>query len=214
MLKISFSQMKKLLRNKVSVIIPYNRDRGYLDQAVMSARLQSYPDVEVILSQDEKWCAYNINRGLEKAGGEYFKVLAEDDLLTPDCLSILVAGIQRYDFVYADGENFGNLFGWPARSYDTTVTLESMLVGNGINGGAVLYRTQMLRDVGGWDETLWTAEEYDLHLRLIKAGYRHRHIEGIVYRYRRHSGNKSDNGTSFNRIARRAIINMIKQKYV
>lgn len=198
---------------KVSVIIPYNKDRGFLEEAVNSVRIQTYENWELISSQSDENCAYNINRGLEKAGGEYIKILAEDDVLTPQCLEILVEGIQGYDFVYSDGEFFGDLQGWPERSFDKTVTLESMLEGNGINGGAVLYRRWIMEEVGGWDESLWTAEEYDLHLRLIKAGYRHRHVPGIVHRYRRHETNKSAS-TSFNRIRRKELVKQIRERYV
>jgi GT2 family glycosyltransferase len=192
----------------VSVIIPYNRDRGYLQDAINSVFYSG--ECEILLSQSDNNCAYNINRGLKIAKGEYIKILAEDDMLTPNSLRILVKGIQGYDFVYADAENFGDLDGWPERSYDKTVTLESMLQGNGINGGGCLYRTEILRAAGGWDESLWTAEEYDLHLRLIKAGYKHRHVPGIVYRYRRHGDNKSGK----DREARHKLINQIRQRYV
>lgn len=193
----------------VSVIIPYDINRGYLGDATQSVRDQTYKDWELILSQDYKRCSENINRGLDKAQGEYVKILAEDDMLTPDSLSILVNGIEGYDFVYSDAENFGDSE-WPERSHDKTVTLESMLKGNGIHGGTVLYRTDILRAVGGWDETLWTAEEYDLHLKLIKAGYKHRFIPGIVYRYRRHEENKS----SFHRARRTEYIKKIRKRYV
>jgi len=194
----------------VSVIIPYNKDRGYLKYAIASVWEQTYTDWEIIEACSPGNCATNINTGLLKAGGDYVKILAEDDLLTPDSLEILVEGIRGYDFVYSDGEFFGQLDGWADRSYDKTVTLESMLKGNGINGGAVLYRTQMLRDVGGWDESLWTAEEYDLHLKLISKGYKHRHIPGIVHRYRRHNLNKSVT----ERKGRHELINQIRKRYV
>lgn len=194
----------------VSVIIPYNKDRGFWTEAVKSIWEQTYKEWEIEDSRSKNNCAYNINRGLERAKGEYVKILAEDDLLTPDCLEILVKGIQGYDFVYGDGENFGDLDGWPERYYDKTVTLESMLESNGINGGGVLYRTDMLREVGGWDESLWTAEEYDLHLKLLKAGYKHKHVPEVVYRYRRWEGNKSGK----NRKERQELIKKIKQRYV
>lgn len=194
----------------VSVIIPYNIDRGFLWEAKMSVLKQTYSEWEIVNAHSDGNCAYNLNMGLKKAKGEFIKILAEDDILPKNSLSILVKEIERYDFIYGDGENFGELDGWPERYYDKAVTLESMLRGNGINGGGCLYRTEVLRAVGGWDESLWTAEEYDLHLKLLKAGYTHKHIPEVVYRYRRHSGNKSGR----NREARHELINQIKQRYV
>ena len=123
-------------------------------------------------------------------------------------------GIEGHDFVYADAENFGELGGWPSRSHDKTVTLESMLIKNGIHAGGVLYRTEILRAVGGLDEDLLMAEEYDLHLKLLKAGYKHKHIEGIVYRYRLHGDNKSIPDGPRSRLGRHAYIDQIRLKYV
>ena len=194
----------------ISVIIPYNEDRGYLSQAIKSLWDQTYEDWELIRAQSDGSCAENLNLGLMLADGEYIKVLAEDDLLPPGSLKILISHIANYDFIYGDGENFGDLDGWPERYYDKTVTLDSMLRANGINGGGCLYRTDVLRAVGGWDESLWTAEEYDLHLKLLKNGYKHRHIPEVVYRYRRHGDNKS----SKNRLSRHKLIKQIRQRYV
>lgn len=198
----------------VSVIIPYNIDRGFLMEAIKSVHAQTYPYIQLISSHSDGSCAYNINRGLKKARGEFVKILAEDDLLPENSLESLVKGIRDYDFVYGDGEFFGEGYTGPKRYRDKTVTLESMLEKNGINGGGCLYRTKILKEAGGWDETLWTAEEYDLHLRLIKAGYRHRHVPGIVYRYRIHDDNKSIAKDSFSRLNRHAYIDQIKERYV
>jgi GT2 family glycosyltransferase len=169
----------------------------------------------LIIEQGDCTLGKNLNNAIQKSQGEFIKVLAEDDELTPNCLQILMDGIEGYDFVYSDAENFGILPpGWDKRSHDTTVTLESMLKGNGIHGGSTLYRKKALIYVGCYDEYLWTGEEYDLHLKLIKAGFRHRHIPGIVYRYRIHIANKSISATGTERKARHEYIDKIRQRYV
>lgn len=196
----------------VSVIIPYNKDRGFLKEAIKSVKEQTYQNWELILEHGKGTLGENVNKALEKADGEYIKILAEDDLLTRDCLKILIDGIQGYDFVYSDAENFGTLPpGWVSRSHDKTTTITEMLRGNGIHGGTTLYDANTLRDVGGYNEALWTAEEYDLHLRLIKLGYKHRHVPGIVYRYRIHGNNKSQIA---NVKQRHEYIEQIKQRHV
>ena len=198
----------------VSIIIPYNEDRGFLQDAIESVWAQTYRDFELILAKGDGTLGQNANNGLKQASGEFVKVLAEDDELTPDCLKILVDGIRDHDFVYSDAENFGDLLpGWDVRSFDSTTNLRDMLRGNAIHGGTTLYRTDILRDVGGYDEDLWSGEEYDLHLRLLKAGYKHKHVPGIVYRYRIHEGNKSITRTSEDRIKRHKYIDKIREKY-
>ena len=194
----------------VSVIIPYNRDRGYLDAAIQSVHDQTYTNWELILEHSDKFFGANLNRGVAKSKGEYIKFLAEDDLLTPDSLAILTEGIKGYDFVYSNAENFGEIDGWERFSNDSTTTLKKMLEGNCIHGGTLLYRRDMFIEVGGYDEDLWTAEEYDFHLKLLKHGYKHRHIPGIVYRYRIHVDNKSQH----DRIVRSQYIEQIKKRYV
>lgn len=192
----------------ISVIIPYDIDRGFLKEAIASVKAQTYGNWELIVERGECRLGQNLNNAIRGANGEFIKVLAEDDILTPKCLAILHKGIKSYDFVYSDAQNFGDMKGWPPRSHDHTVTLESMLVGNGIHGGTTLYRKSALIEVGCYDEGLSTGEEYDLHLKLIKAGYTHRHIPGIVYRYRLHAGNKSAARN------RHGDIQMIKRRYV
>ncbi len=192
----------------ISVIIPYDIDRGYLRHAIASVKAQTYGNWELIVERGECRLGQNLNNAIFGARGKYIKVLAEDDLLTPDSLKILHKGIKGYDFIYSDAENFGDLKGWPPRSHDKTVTLKSMLKGNGIHGGTTLYRKDVLIAVGCYDESLCTGEEYDLHLKLIKNEYKHRHIPGIVYRYRLHASNKSAARN------RHEEIQMIKQRYV
>lgn len=194
----------------VSVIIPYNVDRGYLNEAISSVEAQTYHEWEIIESQSDNLCSYNLNSGIEAANGEFVKILAEDDLLPLDSLEILVSHIANCDFIYGDGENFGDLRGWPERYYDHTTYLQEMLQGNCINGGGTLYRRDVLLEVGGYDDSLWTAEEYDLHLKLLKNGYKHKHIPKVVYKYRRHSGNKSGQ----DREKRHELIKKIRQRYV
>lgn len=194
----------------VSVILPYNKDRGFLQEAIASAEAQTYKDYELVVHYGDANIGKNFNDAIEKANGDYIKFLAEDDLLPPDSLDILTSHIGDYDFVYGDGENFGDLGGWPERVYDKTVTFEMMLRGNCMHGGGVLYKTKILRDIGGFDETLLMAEEYDLHLRLLRAGYRHKHIPEVVYRYRLHEKNKC-NG---NRKWRREYVKQIRKRYI
>lgn len=195
----------------VSVIIPYNEDRGFLSKAIKSVKVQTYEDWELIIQGGHYTLGRNVNDALKKAGGKYIKVLAEDDLLTPDCLKILTDGIRNCDWVYSDAENFGDLSaGWDTRSRDETVTLKSMLCGNGIHGGTTLYKANVIRKIGGYDESLWTGEEYDLHLCLLKNGYKHKHVPGIVYRYRIHGSNKSQ---SANVKIRHEYINQIRKRY-
>jgi hypothetical protein len=69
-----------------------------------------------------------------------------------------------------------------------------------VHGTATMYRKASLDRIGGWDETLGTAEEYDAHLRMLHAGIVFQGVNAVTVTYRKHAG-----GKSFDRKRRRAM---------
>lgn len=192
---------------KVSIIIPYVRDRGYLQEAVASAENQTYKNIEIVLSQSSGSLGYNVNRGLDRATGEYYKVLADDDLLLPDGIEKLVEGINGFDFVCANAINFYE-DGREEVYYGRKASLKECIQRNSIHGGTTLYRM----DCGKWDEGLRTGEEYDYHLRLLSEGKKLNHVDSVVCKYRIWVGGKAS--TKSKDLKRKEYINQIKQRYV
>lgn len=182
----------------ISVIIPYNKDRGFLQSAIDSVNGQLGVDFEIIKSFSDNTLGYNINRGVEKAKGEYIKILAEDDLLNGKCaLFDLQKGIEftllYYDFVCSDATNKiefiqseNVFFQYTGRKPD----LKGMLERNQIHGGTTLYRKSLFDELGGFDESLTTAEEYDFNLKLLYNGKTCNYIPNTTYIYRIHAGGK------------------------
>ena len=120
-------------RPLVSIVVPtYKSDPKLLDAAVRSVRAQSYPDWELILSDDAtpdpsdlgvvrrlhddepriRWLigdmqagiAANTNRALALAKGDYVAFLDHDDELAPEALYHVVLALQnkRYALIYSD----------------------------------------------------------------------------------------------------------------
>jgi len=179
----------------VSVIIPYHQDRGYLFDAIESYEAQEFTGTsELILSQNPTYSlGENFNAGVTKAKGKYVKILPDDDLLTPNCLQDLFDAAERTnsDLVFAQGRDFHkgeNTYWTPIV---TDMSLEALLFENFIHGGTTLYRTDMLRDLGGYDESLWTAEEYEFHLRCVSRGFKLNYVPKIVFNYRVWENSKS-----------------------
>lgn len=198
----------------ISVIIPYVEDRGFLDEALESLRLQSFKDFETILEQGECSQGKNINRGLSKARGEYIKILHDDDILPPNSLRDLYRGIGNFDWICADMETFGKPdYCTPEVSSGHIPILSMMVNKNQIAGGTTMYKTSVLREVEGYDEKLWTGEEYELHLRLLSKGYTVTYIQKTVHRYRLHSLNKSYDMPLKERVIRKEYIRNIANKY-
>jgi len=195
----------------VSVIVPYNEDRGFLNMCTESIMAQT-ADIELILMFGPRSVACNFNAGLLQAKGEFVKVVGEDDWLPKDSIENLVNGIGDAPWVVANAiEVYNGVKGEPYKP-DTLDFAEQVKL-NRIHNGGTMYRTEVLREIGGMDETLWTGEEYEMHLRLYSVGYLPKYIDKEVYYYRRHNKQKSTTLRRDNRKKRANEIARIQALY-
>lgn len=199
---------------KVSVIIPYNKDRGFLKQAIESVENQTYP-TEIILSQSDKSVSYNINQGIKKATGEYIRFCSEDNLLTFLCIENSLKAIDGFDFIHGNAIDFWE--NGTERIYIPAIkrpTLQEMITLNVMHGGTVMYRRDCFDRFGGFDETLWCAEEYEFNMRLLSKGCFLNYCNSYLQRYRRHDKQKSLGNTGREYQAKRKKeINKIKNRF-
>jgi glycosyltransferase involved in cell wall biosynthesis len=199
---------------KVSIIIPYKEDRGWLDDALKSVYTQTYQGkIEVIIAKSNNSVSFNLNDGIKRATGDYIKYLCEDDLLTPNSIADSINCMGDYDFINGKAEKFfqdGNvvLFTPPI----LTPNLEQLAQVNTINGGTLMYKKSVFNKVGLFDETLDCAEEYEFNLRCLSFGLRLGYCDSILYRYRRHNTQKSL-GNGVNQKVRILKIEAIQNKY-
>jgi glycosyltransferase involved in cell wall biosynthesis len=199
----------------VSVIIPYKTDRGYLQQAIDSVHAQTYPNIELILSQSDNGVSYNLNRGIEKATGQLIRYLCDDDLLQPRSIEWSVEAMQDYDILHGHAVHFwasGKKMRQAPRVKQPT--LKDMYDGNCIHGGSVMYRKSSFDKYGYFDESLWTGEEFDLNLKWLSQGATIGYVRKEVYLYRRHEQQKSVGvQTKEYHLARIEAIKGIKDRY-
>jgi glycosyltransferase involved in cell wall biosynthesis len=200
----------------VSVIIPYNKDRGYLQAALESIERQTYKNYEIILSQSSKTVGYNFNQAVKQAVGDYICYLAEDDLLTVDSLENRVRCLLHsdYDFIHSRGKRlYKNGTTKPYNLTNPATTLKEMLQVNTICGGTTMYNSSIFDSVL-FDETLTTAEEYDFHLNLLSKGYSLGFLDEVTYTLRQHRDQKSiGNTTTEYQDKRKQIIKEIQNRY-
>ena len=155
-----------------------------------------------------------MNRGIDKAKGDYICYLCDDDLLPPDSLKNRLESIKGHDFIHGRGQQFfenGQIKPWMLT--DPNATLESILIQNGIMGGTTLYRRELFEEFR-WDESLWTAEEYEFHVKLLYNGMSLGFCDKFVYLYRRWWGQKSlGNTTPEYQQERKNAVEKIKHRY-
>lgn len=199
---------------KVSIIIPYKEDRGYLQQAIDSVYNQTYQgEIELILSQSNEGVSYNLNKGIENATGDYIKYLCDDDMLTPNSINDSVEAIKGFDFIHGNAINLHKDRKEYHRASVEIPTFKRMKQGNVIHGGTLMYKREVFEDFGDFDETLWTGEEYEFNLRILSMGAKIGYCSKFLYYYRWHENQKSL-GRKANQALRTQEINRIKKMYV
>lgn len=143
-----------------------------------------HPDrIRVLTQQNSGACAAR-NRGLGAARGSWIKFLDADDVLTDDALTVQLLRCQNQpgdskSIPYGDAVPCDENLTPKVRpsverigiDYDYEDQIVFLLRRN-IQTSQPLYPRVLLESVGGFDERLMRAQEYDLHLRLAVAGAR------------------------------------------
>lgn len=175
----------------VTVIIPYNRDRGWLQAAK-----DSVPEgVQLLLSKGDGNWPENFNAALDKATGRYIRWLHEDDMLTPNCIedSIKTFEEQDVDFIHGPAVEIFMNAGRATQRYTPPIkypTVDDLLRKNVLHSATMMYKREVFEKVGKMNETLNTAEEFEFNLRCLKAGLKIGYCETPLAFYRRHAQQK------------------------
>jgi GT2 family glycosyltransferase len=130
------------------------------------------------------------NSALEIATGEFVALLDHDDLLAPDALFHNVLALNRepdLDMLYSDEDKIDedgrrrDVFFKPEWSPDRF--LAQMYTSH-----FSVYRTSLVRAVGGFRAGFEGSQDYDLVLRLTERTNRIHHIPRVLYHWRIHAG--------------------------
>ncbi len=193
----------------VSVVIPLFNQGRYLNEAVASARGAGHPALEIVVVDDGSTEPATIaafdrldgvvkvrqgnaglsaarNAGIRASRGRYLVPLDADDMLPPGFLPAAVTALESHpDLGYLVGylRYIGLLDHIQAPlGYAGPVSL----VVNTHARATGVYRREALAAVGGYDEELPACEDWDLHIRLHKAGYASDVLPVPGQVYRRH----------------------------
>jgi len=188
--------------NKVSIVIPVYKNTNFVKECINSALNQTYPNIEVIAVVEDgtDFAALKIvesysdrikivrkkhgnqpsawNAGIKEMTGEWFKWLADDDVLYPNCIEELIKDAKKLpdkkgwilSFDHDDIDIESKVL-WRAmypnysdmRTFDYNVIL---LHHNIIHADTVLIHKSTLQDYGMFDEGFGNlVPDYEMWLR-------------------------------------------------
>lgn len=189
-------------KSRLSIITPCYQDSDTIKQAVDSFFDQDYKNIEVIvvndgstdktkevldklekkykkrlfkvihLTENQGACVAR-NEGAVIATGDYFSFLPADSILFPSVARIWVETLDKetaYGFLYGAYKiRFSNGQDWDymADEFDP-YHLEAQ---NYIDGSFPL-RRKIFEEVGGWDSSVKSLQDWDFWLRVVKKGYK------------------------------------------
>ncbi len=156
---------------------------------VLDELAESDPRVVAIHCERNRGVSAATNLGLRAVTGDYTAFMDHDDYLEPHALYAFATAIlqDRPDMLYSDeaitGEDLEDIplvTSRPVFSYDH-------YLGHPYFVHLIAARTDLVRQVGGLDESMNISQDVDLNLRLIEVCKTICHVPDVLYRWRTHA---------------------------
>ncbi|HVP16457.1 MAG TPA: glycosyltransferase [candidate division Zixibacteria bacterium] len=184
--------VQELIENKplVSIIIPTKNSADTIDKCLASVRMQSYGKIEIILvdnySRDETLNiakkygtkvylagperSAQVNFGVSRALGKYVYRVDSDFVLEPSVVHEAVQSCEKfgYDAIVIHNTSDPTISFWAkVRKME-----RDSYRNDKINVAARFWKKEVFESIGGFDVNLIAGDDYDLHNRLLKGGYK------------------------------------------
>ncbi len=178
----------------ISIIIPYIDEHDFLREAVASSLAQEMEGKEIIvvcnaaglpegydplgnqfkdvqfIHEPTPGSAFARNAGLHAAQGEWIQFLDVDDLLLENKLkkqsafddADVVVSPHTYQFI--SGKKVSS-------AWEPDDIWSALLAGHLGSTSSMLWRRSALLEAGGWNESFYRNQEYELLFRMLKSGH-------------------------------------------
>ena len=201
-------------------ITNYNYGK-FIDKAIKSALGQTFTDYEILIIDDGSndssteiinkyqdldnvYIIFQKNKGLtasnnialKMARGKYIIRLDADDYLEQNCFEMMVSKMEKnqklalvfpdYYEIDASGKVINQII---RHDFDKDVTLFD----SPAHGACTMFRTRILREIGGYDESFSRQDGYYVWLKIIELGYEVSNINSPLFYYRQHGSNLTNN---------------------
>lgn len=202
----------------VSIVTPSLNQARFLEHTIRSVREQDYPRLEHLVADggstdgtlgvlerhpDVRWWSEPdggqseaLNAAFARSQGEVVGWLNADDVYLPGAVSAAVAALAahpRAGLVYGDwivmDDGGRELWRVETEDFDLDYALN---VRNVVPQPSTFIRRSVLEEVGFLDTELHYAMDYDLWLRIARAGYELVHVPAYWAAFRSHSTSKTE----------------------
>ncbi len=197
----------------VSVVIPTYNCEQFIKKAIMSVKMQTYKNLEIIVVDDgscdetqqvvselvdgtvryiyqhNQGVAQSRNTGILAASGEFIAYVDADDELDERMIEFCYAAIadENSEWCVTDILKVKISDGVQSELAEKSPVPSSNLVYKILEDDFVLrapfFRRQTLIDLGLYDIRLKTREDWDMSIRLIRAGRKFSYIPKPLYKY-------------------------------
>ena len=155
-------------------------------QAILESYSKLEPRIRVIRREKTGHISAASNSALEIATGTFIGLMDHDDELSPQALREVVLAINRcpdVGFIYSDEDKI-KTSGQRTEPFFKPDWSPERILSNMYCGHFSIYRTNLVRQIGGFRVGYEGSQDYDLCLRISEATSKIVHIPKILYHWR------------------------------
>lgn len=155
-------------------------------RAVLGEYASSDKRIKVVYRPKNGHISRASNSAIELASGEFIALLDHDDVLTPDALfevALLINRLPDADMIYSDEDKIDD-DGTLSDPYFKPDWSPDTLLSKMYTCHLGVYRTQIVRELGGFRPEFDGSQDYDLVLRVTERTRGIYHIPKVLYHWR------------------------------